>query len=143
MAFNLTKAKLVDFTDTRAFEQMCSSLLVREYHRIIPLGGTKDRGRDAIEPLPILGLFQSEDGVTIFQFSTEKTWESKLKRELKKVLQYGYKPAQFVFVTNQQFSSGNYDESQQFAYEKYGLVLQMYYIECLGARLESHVYLQI
>ncbi|MCL0060686.1 hypothetical protein M1N88_02255 [Dehalococcoidia bacterium] len=111
MAFNLTKAKLAEFTDTTAFEQMCNSLLVREYPRIVPLGGTRDRGRDAIELAPTPGLFQNEDGGTIFQFSLEKTWESKLKRELRKVFQYGYRPAQFVFVTNQKVNPSNYPES--------------------------------
>ena len=81
MSFNITRAKLLEFTDTKSFEHMCSSLLVSDYPHIIPLGGTKDRGRDAIEPTFIRGLFQSDDG-TILQFSTEKSWDSKLRREL-------------------------------------------------------------
>lgn len=143
MAFNLTKAKLAEFTDATAFEQMCSSLLVKEYPRIVPIGGTRDRGRDAIEHPPMRGSFQSDDGETIFQFSFEKVWGSKLKRELRKVFQYGYKPAQFVFVTNQKVSPGNYDKSRQFAREKYGLDLQLYDIDWLRAHLESPDYLHI
>lgn len=143
MTFNLTKAKLAEFTDATAFEQTCSSLLVREYPSIIPLGGTRDRGRDAIEAPPVRGSFQTDDGGTIFQFSLEKDWESKLKRELEKVFQYGYKPTQFVFVTNQKVSSGNFDKSRQFAYEKYGLDLQLYDVDWLRARLESPDYLHI
>lgn len=143
MAFNLTKAKLAEFTDATAFEQMCSSLLVREYPRIVPLGGTRDRGRDAIELAPTPGLFQNEDGGTIFQFSLEKTWESKLKRELRKVFQYGYRPAQFVFVTNQKVNPSNYDKLRRFAYEKYGLDLELYDVDWLLARLESPDYLHI
>ena len=73
MAFNLTSAKLAEFTDTRAFEQMCSSLLVREYPRIIPLGGSKDRGRDAIEPTPMPGLFESEEEGTSFNMGETLT----------------------------------------------------------------------
>jgi len=143
VAFNLTKAKLAEFTDTRAFEQMCNSLLSREYPGIIPLGGTGDRGRDAIEPPPVRGLFQSDDGGTIFQFSLQKTWEAKLKRELKKVFQYGYKPSQFVFVSNQEVSPGDYDRSKQLSREKYSLSLQLYDMKWLCARLESPDYIQI
>ena len=106
--FNLTRAKLAEFTDTSAFEDMCGSLLVNDYPHIIPLGGTKDRGRDAIEPSFSDGLFQSDNG-TILQFSTEKTWESKLKRELKKVFQQGYNPTQYVFVTNQEVIPTDFD----------------------------------
>lgn len=143
MAFNLTRAKLAEFTDTRAFEQMCGSLLVREYPRIIPLGGSKDRGRDAIEPTPMPGLFESEEEGTIFQFSTEQAWESKLKRELEKVSRYGYKPTRFVFVTNQFVSPTKYDEVRRFIRENYGVDLQLYDLEWLRARLESPDYIHI
>lgn len=143
MALNLTRAKLAEFTDTRAFEQMCSSLLVREYLRIIPLGGSKDRGRDAIEPAPLPRLFQSEEEGTIFQFSTEQAWESKLKRELEKIFQYGYKPTRFVFVTNQVVGPIKYDELRQFTRENYGIELQLYDLEWLRTRLESPDYIHI
>jgi len=142
MAFNLTRAKLAEFTDTRAFEDMCSSLLVSDYPHIIPLGGTKDRGRDAIEPTFISGLFQSDDGA-ILQFSTEKSWESKLKRELKKVFQKGHNPIQYVFVTSQKVSSTDFDRLRQFANEKYSLPLLIYDVEWLRVRLENPDYLQI
>ena len=36
MSFNVTRAKLSEFTDTKSFEQMCCSLLVSDYPRIIP-----------------------------------------------------------------------------------------------------------
>ena len=142
MSFNITRAKLLEFTDTKSFEQMCSSLLVSDYPHIIPLGGTKDRGRDAIEPTVVSGLFQSDDG-TIFQFSTEKSWESKLKRELKKVFQQGHNPIQYVFVTNQAVSSTNYDRLRHFANENYHLPLVIYDIDWLRTRLENPDYLKI
>jgi len=142
MSFNITRAKLAEFTDTRAFEDMCSSLLVSDYPHIIPLGGTKDRGRDAIEPTFISGLFQSDDEI-ILQFSTEKSWESKLKRELKKVFQQGHNPAQYAFVTNQEVISTDFDRLRQLANEKYSLPLLIYDVEWLRARLENPDYLQI
>lgn len=122
---------------------MCSSLLVSDYPHIIPLGGTKDRGRDAIEPTIISGLFQSEDDGTILQFSTEKSWESKLKRELKKVFNQGHNPTQYVFVTNQEVNSTDFDRLRQFANERYSLPLLIYDIDWLRTRLESPDYLQI
>lgn len=142
MAHNLTVTKLAQFTDARSFEQLCSSLLVKEYPKIIPLGGPKDGGRDAVEPSTIHNLFQTEDGGTIFQFSLEKTWKSKLRRELKKVFENGYHPSNYVFVSNQSIGTHR-DEVRQHASRTYGVNLETYDIEWLRARLENPDYIGI
>lgn len=143
MSFNLTRAKLKEFTDTRAFEQMCSSLLVSDYPHIIPLGGIKDRGRDAIAPTVLKDLFQNDNAEIIFQFSTEKSWEYKLKRELKKVLENGYSPEQYLFITTQDVSATDYDKARKYSIEHYHLPLQIYDVSWLQSRLENPEYLNI
>ena len=122
---------------------MCSSLLVSDYPHIIPLGGIKDRGRDAIAPTVLKGLFQNDNAEIIFQFSTEESWEYKLKRELKKVLENGYSPEQYLFVTTRDVSATDYDKVRKYSIEHHHLPLQIYDVSWLQSRLENPEYLNI
>ncbi len=70
-------------TDDRAFERLCTSLMYRwGYRKIIPIGRTSDRGRDA-EAEIALGEGRNTERV-FFQFTLERRWEPKLTKNLRK-----------------------------------------------------------
>ncbi|MFH1560713.1 MAG: hypothetical protein ABID84_04825, partial [Chloroflexota bacterium] len=133
----------MEYTDTTAFERLCSALLVSQFKQLIPLGGTGDKGRDAIEPSPFRCILQSEDESTIFQFSLQKTWRQKLNSELEKVFANGFKPSTYIFLTNREISSGTRGKCQEEIKQKYGIDLQIFDVSWLQARLESPDYLPV
>src|SRR5689334_15526785 len=95
--------------DPQHFERLCTDLMGREgYRNIIPVGGMHDRGRDA-EIFIYTGIGK-EGEVTFFQYSLEKTWETKLKRELKKVKENGHSISRYIFVTTQAVTGNKRDQ---------------------------------
>jgi hypothetical protein len=81
-------------TDYLGFESFCNDLMSREGYRAIqPLGGYKDKGRDAIH-------FDRSTGIaTVLSYSVRDDWEDKLDGDLKKVKKHGHDCQRFVFVT--------------------------------------------
>ena len=76
MASKTTKYDLTEATDYLGFESLCHDLMSREgYKSIQPLGGTSDKGRDAIH------FDKSTSISTVFAYSVRKTSyrESRLK----------------------------------------------------------------
>ena len=143
MAHSATRAKLTEFTDTVAFEALCCALLVGEYKRIVPLGGSGDLGRDAIEPAPLEGAYQNEDASAIFQYSLQKNWKTKVEAEIEKVFSNGFRPKRYIFVSDRQATTQARNATQRHAKEKYGVDAQVYDISWIQARLESPEYLHL
>lgn len=84
----------------RDFERLCVDLLSREgFWSIVPIGGTRDLGRDA-EARYWQGKSQPAAEV-VFQFSLEKNWERKLRSDIEKIARFETKPQAIVFVTSQ------------------------------------------
>ena len=76
MPSKTTKYDLTEATDYLGFESLCHDLMSREgYKSIQPLGGTGDKGRDAIH------FDKSTSISTVFAYSVRKTSyrESRLK----------------------------------------------------------------
>lgn len=143
MAYNVTALKLAEYSDATSFERMCSALLVRQYPGLIPLGGSGDSGRDAIERQRFPGAFATPDGLTIFQFSLQKTWKRKLDSELAKVQKNGFNPTLYVFVTNQTLTTEAASNAQAEMKAKYGIEVEIYSATWLQAHLESPDYLHV
>ncbi len=143
MAYNITRVKLQAYTDSKEFERLCCALLVADHKRIIPLGGSRDSGLDAIEPPPFPHLYQDEECGTVFQYSLQKRWQEKLNSELKKVFENGFKPSSYIFVTTQEISSEAKTKYREQAKTDYKVDLTIYDISWLQARLESPEYLLV
>ena len=140
MAYNITRVKLQEYTDSKEFERLCCALLVADHKRIIPLGGSRDSGLDAIEPPPFPGLYQNEECGTVFQYSLQNKWQKKLTSELKKVFENGFKPSSYIFVTTQEISSEAKTKYREQAKTDYKVDLTIHDISWLQARLESPEY---
>lgn len=119
-----------------SFERLCTALLYRSgFRNILPVGGTHDDGRDAEE---ILQEGHDEDGRrTFFQYSLEKKWESKLRRELNKVKRLCHQIEVFVFVTTSTVTARKLKSLRSEVKRRFGWTLQVFYREFLRHNLEE------
>jgi hypothetical protein len=61
-----------------------------------PLGGSGDRGRDAVA-----GLYHAEGGEPLaVTISLEQDWRAKIRADLKRIHDAGYRPETVISVTN-------------------------------------------
>lgn len=123
-------------TDGKTFERLCVDLLGRSgYASIMPVGGAHDRARDA-EMTVYRGRTESSS-VVFFQFSLEKSWESKLKNEAIKILKYGHSINKLVFVSPRNVTGEKKDKLKAQFTSQYGWELKIYEREWLRFQLEE------
>lgn len=123
-------------TEPRTFERLCVDLLRREgYHEIIPGGGVRDHGRDA-EIRSWEGHNEAKIRVA-FQFSMEKAWEKKIRRDTPTIMQHCKTAKILVFVTSQGVSGEKKDKLHAEFKQLYGLELCFFDREWLRHRLEE------
>lgn len=134
MAANLLLWTLDNLSDATGFERLCVDLLtLNGYHDLVPIGGAADRGRDAeVRRGATRGGEQ-----TFFQFSYEKRWEPKLRRELAKVRAYRHEIDRYAFITTQRVSGAKRDELAQLVAKQVGWQLTIYDREWLRVQLEE------
>ncbi|HEX6701549.1 MAG TPA: hypothetical protein VF101_12550 [Gaiellaceae bacterium] len=93
-----TTAALEAMTDDERFELMASQLLARHVDdRIRPVGGTADRGRDAVRGLYRFGA--GEELICIF--SLRDDWERKIREGLADIKEEGWEAREVIAVTSQ------------------------------------------
>ena len=135
LMYNKTLWAIDNELSPRKFERLATDLLCRNgFPDITPVEGPRDRGRDSE-----IRLFRSlgkSGSTTFFQYSTERKWKSKLRREWRKVRQYGHQPDLYVFVTNQSVSGEELDALRTEASNEYGWELNIYSREWLRLQLE-------
>lgn len=120
----------------RDFERLCVDLLSREgYWSIVPVGGTRDLGRDA-EASYWRGKSQPAAEV-VFQFSLEKEWERKLRSDIEKIARIGAAPQAMVFVTSQTVTGEKQDKLRTELRATRGWELTIRSREWLRLRLEE------
>jgi hypothetical protein len=132
MSFDETAFALQEMTDHARFERMVSTLLAREDPRIRPLGGTGDRGRDAVG-----GLYRYGRGEELIcMYSLEDEWDGKIRRELKHIADEGWKPKQIIAVTSQKTTRAREDRLQEEAGQA-GVDLTVLGRDALAVKLET------
>lgn len=105
------------------FEKMCCQILYKSgYSDINPVGGSNDKGRDAVE-----SLYENTEGSRkiVFQFSLEKTIKSKVKRTLTRLKECGIKPNQLIFIFNMKVSPKLRDDLIEFAIKEHHIDLDI------------------
>lgn len=117
-------------SDYRSFERFCSALLAGAgYPAIEPLGGTGDKGRDAVI---------RDDGAgrrTVFAYTVRSDWRVKLGQDCSRVQEMGHSPEVFVFVCTEVLSATDKDFAHQFVADKFGWKLDLYDLERLRVQL--------
>lgn len=131
MAANLTIYCLVELTDYAAFETLCSDLMILEgYQRLEPLGGFKDKGRDAIH-------FSQTGVTTIFAYSVREDWRAKLSEDATKIKNHNHTCDELVFLTTATFTAGERDEAISFIASEFGWKLHLYGCDRLRILLDT------
>lgn len=120
----------------RDFERLCVDLLSREgYWSIVPVGGTRDQGRDA-EATYWRGKSKPAAEV-VFQFSLEENWERKLRKDTAKIAEAGARPQAMVFVTSQTVTGEKHEKLRVEWRDTHGWDLTIRSREWLRLKLEE------
>lgn len=130
MAANLIIYCLDNLTDYSEFERLCHDLMLLEgYSSIEPLGGFKDKGRDAI-------YVSTPKKTTIFAYSVREDWRAKLGEDAFKIKKHGHTCDNLVFITTAQPTAGERDEAIAYIRNQYGWDLEIYGSERLRILLD-------
>lgn len=128
-----TKYQLGQITDYTDFESFCNTLMAHcGYPVIEPLGGSKDKGRDALH------VNRRNDLSTIFFYSVRKDWEVKLNEDLAKIKKHGHDCHEVIYVTNQGISSSDLDRIKENVLTTYGWRLDVYPLERVATLVDSY-----
>ena len=132
MGSKFTKTDLLQITDYVEFESFCHNLLAMEGDaHIEPLGGGKDKGRDAIH------VDKSTGKVTIFAYSVREDWEDKLDEDLGKIQKHGHACDEVIFLTNGSPTAGEKDKKKREVKEQCGLGLEFYDLERISTLVDG------
>lgn len=124
---------LEQVTDYDQFERLSHDLMALSgYRNIEPLGGSKDKGRDA--------LHSGKNGdtkATIFAYSVREDWRKKLGEDSEKIPKHEHPCNKLVFLCTAHFSATERDEAHAFVKEKYGWEFELYGLERLRVLLAT------
>ena len=137
MAANLTIYCLEEVTDYFEFERLCHDLMSLEgYNSIEPLGGSSDKGRDAIH-------VNKSNVTTIFAYSVREDWRAKLAEDAKKVDKHDHTCNEFVFITTAKVTASQRDEAVEYIKNEFGWQLEIFDVERLRILLDvSHPWIK-
>jgi len=131
MGADLTIYCLKEVTDYAGFERLCHDLMAMVGYTLIePLGGFKDKGRDAVH-------VSSSGGTTIFAYSVREDWRAKLAEDSGKIYRHGHMCDKLVFVTTAEITPGERDEATNSINQQYNWELELYSLERLRNLLDT------
>lgn len=121
---------LEHLTDYRDFEQLCCDLMANAgYPDIEPIGGTGDRGRDAVH------YSKSNNELSIFAFTVRSDWFKKLKEDCKRIYEEEHNPNNIVYVCTSALSGDEKDKAKKYVIDVYGWSIELYDIERIRVML--------
>ena len=119
-------------TDYAAFETMCVDLMAGVgFAGIEPIGGTGDRGRDAV------WSGHNGDGSVVFAFSSRADWERKLYEDCERIQKCGHQVAKLVFVSSRPAQAQARDKAKQHVLDHFGWPLDIYDVRRIRAMLKG------
>lgn len=96
MSYDATRRRLDALTEHVGFQDLVTILLTRTGVNVRPLGGPGDRGRDAVA-----GLYRAKGGEPLaVTISLERDWRAKIRADLKRIHDCGFRPKAVISVTN-------------------------------------------
>lgn len=132
MSASLTVYCLQQVTDYFQFERMCHDLMALQgFSSIEPLGGFKDKGRDALHTDTATGVR------TIFGYSVREDWRVKIAEDTEKIQKHGHQCDRIVYITTAEFSAGERDEVVRHIENEFGWQLDLYGVERLRVLLDG------
>lgn len=127
-----TAAALERMTDHAGFEDLVAVLMDDVESGSIPLGGVADRGRDGT----------TIDGKTVWTISLAKNWQRKIRKDLQRIVDNGFKPKHVFSVTSRRTSSRS-EETLDAEAKKLGIDLTILGQRWLVAKLNHPDYLDL
>lgn len=125
---------LENLTDYRQFERLCSDVMASSgYCDIDPIGGTSDRGRDALH------RNRSGNDLTIFAYTVRSDWSKKLEHDCKRIKDEHHDPNRVVFVCTSALSGNDKDRAAASVLSNYGWNLEIYDLERLRVLLAGNL----
>lgn len=119
-------------TDYDQFERLSHDLMALSgYRDIEPLGGMKDKGRDA--------LHTARDGTvrTIFAYSVREDWQKKLDEDANKIRSHRHPIDRLVVLGTSYFTPTERDNAVRDVKNSYGWDLDLFGLERLGVMLRT------
>lgn len=125
---------LENLTDYRQFERLCSDLMAGSgFSQIDPIGGTNDKGRDAIY------TSKENDEFTIFAYTVRSDWFVKLKQDCKRIREETHNPDCVVFVCTSDLSGNDKDNAKDEIKREFGWKLEIFDIERIRVLLTGQL----
>jgi hypothetical protein len=122
MSYDATRRRLDGLTDHVGFERLVTILLARTGINVRPLGGPGDRNRDAVA-----GLYRAEGGEPLaVTISLEKDWPGKIRTDLKRIHDHGFRPETVISATNRPASAPAQAALQAQVKKQYGIDLTIH-----------------
>lgn len=119
-------------TDYAAFETLCVDLMERAgFAGIEPIGGTGDRGRDAV------WSGRDGDNPIVFAFSARGDWERKLYEDCRRIQECGHQVAKLVFVSSRRAQAQARDRAIAKVLDCFGWPLEIYDASRIRAMLKG------
>ncbi len=123
---------LEQLTDYTQFERLGHELMALEgYASIEPLGGCKDKGRDAIH------VSRADKKVTIFCYSVRDDWRRKLEQDAEVIKKHHHPCDRLTYLSTYDFTPGERDDAVTFIKNKYGWELEPFGLERLRLLLSA------
>ena len=125
-------AALEALQDPELFARVAGVLLTDQYPDLVPTGRSGDLGRDAYVREGVLGAER-----LVIQYSLERDWPGKLRRELARYETDTTLPPRLLFVTNRSPQEDAVRRLRDEARRRHGVELTVYGREWLALRLDS------
>jgi hypothetical protein len=131
MSYNDTARALDQMTDHVAFERLVTLLLARTGIDVRPMGGSGDKGRDAVS-----GLYRAKGGEALaVTISLKEKWDSKIGADIDKITKADFKPRDVISVTNRPTSETKRSALQKAAAEDHKIDLTIHDVRWLVIQL--------
>ncbi len=125
---------LENLTDYRQFERLSSDLMSGcGFLSIEPIGGSNDRGRDAIY------TSKTDEVFTIFAYTVRSDWSVKLNQDCKRIKEECHNPDQVVFVCTSDLSGNDKDKARKKIKDDFDWDLEIYDIERIRVLLAGEL----
>lgn len=125
---------LEQITDYSGFERLCNDLMMKEgYSKLEPLGGFKDKGRDAIHISKADKRY-----VTIFAYSVREDWRKKLEEDCEKIKLHAHECNCVAFLCTADFTASERDKAIEYVRDEFDWDLELYGLERIRTLLVSN-----
>jgi len=135
MSLDIVEIALDGLTDYQKFEKIASEIMRDEgYPTIMPLGGSADLGRDAIQE----SYFISEGkNITVFQYTLQEYLPGKIKDTINKLNKANIEYNKLVIVTPHSISTERQDQMKRDTRKDYNRDLDIYERKAIVNRLSN------